>query len=92
MITITPEALAYIKQKGKPIYIEVPPLIGCCIDLVDHPSVRTGIPYDPDNYTEMEIQGLKILIPHDLPDIPLSIETSKFLGFTRLCIEGWKLC
>ena len=92
MLSITPEALTYIKQKGKPIYIDIPPLIGCCIDLVDQPSVHTGIPHDPQNYQEQELQGIKIFIPNDLPDIPLSIEISSFLGIKRLCIEGWKLC
>ena len=92
LITITPEALEYIKQNGKPLYIDVPPLISCCVDLVDHPAVRTGIPHDKENYVEKTIQGIKILVPVDLPDIPLSIEISKFLGFKRLCLEGWKLC
>ena len=70
MITITPEALEYIKQKGEPIYIDVPPLISCCVDLVDHPAVRTGVPHNQEIYTKKTIQGIKIFVPFDLPDIP----------------------
>lgn len=92
MITITPEALEYIKTQGKSLYIDVPIMIGCCLDFVDHPSIRTGVPHDAKNYVDREIQGVHILIPNDLPDIPLSIEISSFLGFKKLCVEGWKLC
>lgn len=91
MLSITNQALEYIKLQGKPVYLELFQVISCCIDLRESPSVRLGKPHDPQKYTLEEIQGIKVYIPHDLPEIPLTIDLSRFFGFKKLVIEGWQL-
>lgn len=91
MITITPEALDFINDRGESIYLDLPPIIGCCIQFRDCPSVRFGTPYNPEGYEERVIQGVTIYIPHDLPDIPLTVALNSVFGYKRLVVEGWKL-
>lgn len=91
MLTITNDALEYIKTHDKPIYLELFQVITCCIDLRESPSVRLGQPHNKENYTLEEIQGVMVYIPHDLPEIPLTITLSNFFCFKKLVIEGWHL-
>jgi len=91
MLTITDKALEYIKSHGKPVYLELFQVITCCIDIRESPSVRLGQPPDPENYSSEQIQGITVYIPHDLPEIPLTLTLISFLGFKKLAIDGWAL-
>ncbi|QDR80342.1 CC/Se motif family (seleno)protein [Sporomusa termitida] len=91
MLTITDQALEYINARAKPVYLELFPVISCCIDLRESPSVRLGLPHNPDSYTREEIRGITVYVPHDLPNIPLTITLSSFFTFKKLVIEGWQL-
>lgn len=91
LLTITDHALTYIKSRGKPVYLELFQVISCCIDIRESPSVRLGKPYDPHHYTLEEVQGIMVYVPHDLPDIPLTITLCSFLGIKKLVVEGWSL-
>ncbi len=91
ILTITDQALGHIKAQGKPVYLELFPVISCCIDLRESPSVRLGLPHNPDSYSQTEIQGVTVYVPHDLPNIPLTIALSNFFTFKKLVIEGWQL-
>ena len=44
MLAITPEAAAYVKEKQKPIHLELPPEIGCCIHLREKPAFAWARP------------------------------------------------
>lgn len=91
MITISPEAVAYIQAKSQPVYLDLPPLIDCCIPLRECPSVRFGTPHDPQNYHPKMIGGIRFALPKDLPEIPLEIVLTRTFGFKRLVVEGWQL-
>ncbi|MDR3565083.1 MAG: CC/Se motif family (seleno)protein [Negativicutes bacterium] len=91
MLTITPAAAEYIKSRKKPIFLDIPPLISCCLHLKESPSVRFGEPHDPQNFTRQSIQGFTVFVPHELPEIPLTITLSKFLSIKKLVVEGWCL-
>ncbi len=92
MLTIAPEALVFIEGKQQSIYLDMPPIISnCCMTLREKPSVRFGQPRDMQSYVEKTIQGVTIFLPHDLPEIPLTITVSRFFWQTRLAIEGWFL-
>lgn len=91
MLTITPEAVEYIRSKTKPIFLDIPPLIGCCVHLKESPAVRFGEPHDPGNYDLKTIQGVQVYVPHELPDQPLTITLNSFLGIKNLGVEGWHL-
>ncbi len=91
MLTITPEAISYIQSKAKPIFLDIPPLIGCCVHLKESPSVRFGEPHDPNNYDLTTIQGVSVFVPHELPDQPLTVTLTSFLGMKKLAVEGWHL-
>jgi len=91
MLTISPQALAYIQEKNKAIFLDIPPLISCCLHLKESPTVRFGEPHNLDYYTKVFIQGVTVFMPHDLPEAPLSIELARFFCFKRLVIGGWCL-
>lgn len=91
MLIITDEAKAYIRSRNAPIFLDLPPLIDCCIHLRESPSVRFGRPHDPENYELCTIDGIEVLLPLELPRIPLTIVLARFLGFRRLAVEGWRL-
>lgn len=91
MLTVTAKAAAYIKEKGGIINLELPPIIDCCIHLREAPMINIGVPPKPDRFEKKVIDGIEIYFTDDLPDLPLTIDLSNFLGFKRLVIEGWKL-
>lgn len=91
MLKLTPDAVNYIQMRSKPVFLDIPPLISCCIHLKESPSVRFGEPRDTENYTKKSIQEVTVFVPHELPDIPLTITLSRFLGFKKLVVEGWWL-
>ncbi|WP_425060723.1 hypothetical protein SCACP_14650 [Sporomusa carbonis] len=91
MLTITDQALEYIKSRGKPVYLQMFQTISCCIDVTESPTVNFGQPHNPENYDLENIQGVIVYVPHELPEIPLTIDLSSFLGFKKLVIEGWRL-
>jgi hypothetical protein len=92
MLTIAPEALTLIEQKDEPLFLDMPPHIkgGCCVNLQECPTVRFGVPHDPQNYVEKVIQGVPILLPKRFPmDRALTITVSSFLGIRKIVLEGW---
>jgi hypothetical protein len=91
MLTISPPALALIQEKNQPIFLDIPPLIGCCIHVKEAPTIRFGQPHDPSNYSCQTIQGVTVFVPHELPDVPLSIQVSQFLWKKYLVVAGWCL-
>jgi hypothetical protein len=91
MLTISPQALTYIQKQNKPLFLDIPPVISCCLHLKESPTVRFGEPHDPANYKEQIIQGVIVFVPNELPEIPLSIQLSSFLGIKRLIVDGWCL-
>ena len=92
MLTIDPKAVAFIENKKQPIYLDIPPIISnCCMTIRESPAIRFGQPHNPEAYTERNIQGVTVLVPGDLPEIPLTITTSSFFGYIRLAVEGWRL-
>ncbi|HSW64819.1 MAG TPA: CC/Se motif family (seleno)protein [Dissulfurispiraceae bacterium] len=95
MLSISPEALTLIKKEHKPLFLDMPPHIkgGCCVNLQECPTVRFGVPHDPENYVEREIQGVPLLVPRRFPmDRELTITVSSFLGIRRIVLEGWNYC
>lgn len=92
MLTLTEKAIQFIREKNNPsIFLDVPPLIGCCIHLKECPSVRFGEPYNREEFERKTIQGIIVFVPHELPDIALTIDLNIFLGFKRLVVQGWRL-
>lgn len=90
MLTITPEALELIRKQDKPIFLELPKLINsCCFDLQECPTIRFGHPWNPHEYEKRKIMDTTVLVPQRLPDVPLTIAVSSFLGIKRLVVEGW---
>jgi len=93
MISITDEALGVIRKRARPVYLELPKAVsGCCFQIQEAPSVRFGQPREPSTYRERTIQGVSLLVPIGLPeDPPLTLAVSRFLGISRLVVDGWRL-
>jgi len=93
MLTITSEARIYALDNGGSLFLEYIVLkYGCCIPYQPEPSVKLGKPYNRNQYRQETIEGLTVFIPHELPETPLFITMSSFMGFKRLVIEGWHHC
>ena len=90
MLTITEEARAHVIEKGGILFLDYIVLQGCCIPYQPEPSVRLGKPRNPHQYRREVLDGLIVFIPHELPDVPLVIKMSAFLGFKRLVVAGWQ--
>ncbi len=88
-----PEARSIIIKRGQPIFLELPKIItNCCFEFQECPSVRFGEPRNIKDYKKKIIQEVTVFVPHRLPDIPLSIAVTSFLGIKRVVVDGWKLC
>jgi hypothetical protein len=94
MLSITDEALEYIRKEENSVFLEMPKLIqNCCFDLQECPTVRFGVPRDPQNYVKQQLRDATVFVPARLPgEVPLTITVSKFFGFRRLVLEGWNYC
>jgi len=92
MLTITPDARTHTLNNGGTLFLEYFALWtgGCCIPYQPEPSVRLGKPYNQDKYRQETIDGLTIFIPYELPEVPLLITMSSFMGIKRLVVEGWR--
>jgi hypothetical protein len=93
MIAFSEEALALAGERRRPVCIDAPYVTrGCCINMMECPSVRFGEPPDPEGYTRRHVQGVTLYIPAGLPkDIPLTIRARSVLGFKYLFLDGWKV-
>lgn len=92
MVTISPEAHTIIRERARPVFLELPRLIrSCCFDFQECPSVRLGEPDDVEQYERSSVDGTVVFVPRHLPeDLALKITVSRFLGLRRLVVEGWR--
>jgi hypothetical protein len=92
MLTIHPKAAAYIREKNKSIFLDIPPVLGTsCIHLQESPAVRFGEPFDPENYEKRTIDGVTVFVPYELPDQPLTVVLHSYFGYKNLSVSGWHL-
>ncbi len=93
MLKITQEALEFIRVKREPIFLEVPKVVSaCCFSLRECPMVRFGVPRDGAKYEERTLQDVLVRVPRGFSDDTLlTIGVSRFLGYKRLVVEGWRL-
>ena len=91
MLSLTSEAVAYIRSRGKPIYLDIPPFISGDFNIQESPAVRFGEPRDPKNYALQVIQGVSVYVPYRLPEQALTISLASFFGWRRLVVQGWHL-
>ncbi len=92
MLTISTDAQAMISAKNDSIYLDMPKTItSCCFDYQECPTIRFGMPHDISSYRLQNIDSINVYVPHRLPDDPLEIGISSFLGIKRLVIRGWRV-
>jgi hypothetical protein len=90
MLTISPEARQYALEKGASLFLEYLTVNNCCIPFQAEPTVRYGMPHNPEHYQKENIDGVDVFIPVDLPDVHLSIKMTTFMGLKRLIVTGWR--
>lgn len=93
MISISAEARQWIREKNEPVHLDLPKAVSsCCFDLQECPVVRFGKPQDAVKYEEKIIDEMTVWVPRKISEEEkLQITVSKFLGFKRLVVEGWRL-
>jgi hypothetical protein len=57
----------------------------------ESPAVRLGIPKNPEQYLQKTVDGIRLFIPEDLIDEPVTIVLHQFLWWRSLQLEGWHL-
>ncbi len=90
MLTFTKEACDFALLRGGIFYLEYIQLKGCCIPYQPAPIIRLGMPQHPKRYQQEMVNGIQIYIPAKMPELPLEIHLSTFMGFKRLVVEGWR--
>lgn len=92
MLTLSETVLSYVRDKQQPIYLEMSPTISeCCFTLTESPAVHVGEPKKKAGYHVRDINGVTVFVPHDLPNIPLTINMKNYFGYKKLYVIGWKL-
>jgi hypothetical protein len=97
MLSIRPDALALIRRRNRPVYLDLPPVVqgGCCLpSLQECPVIRFSPPRDAarQQYEVQEIQGVTVHVPRRMPrDGNFTLKVSSFLGLKRVVLEGWRL-
>ena len=85
MLTLTPEAIQYIKEQQQPIYLDHPPLEGENRQMkVKAPAVRLGTPQQLSNFNIQQEQGVTVYVPRGLELVNITIELSTFLFIKKL--------
>jgi hypothetical protein len=90
MLSFTPEAAAYIRQKGGSLYLVFRTVWACCTPYDPRLSIMLGKPSqrDRERYREEKIDGFTVYIPRELPDYPMVAHLNTSMGFKRLALEG----
>ena len=91
MISITPSALSYIRQRDQVLHLALPPMIYGEFNVQEPPYVKLGVPAKMTAYDPQNIEGITVYLPVDFPSIPLTIAVTSFFGFKKLVVEGWQL-
>ncbi len=93
MLQIADDALALVREKQMPIFIDrVHSVDSCCFAFTPCPAVRFGRPKRHSAYVSHQIRGVEVYTPPCFPwEPPLTIRVSQFLGLRRLVLEGWRL-
>jgi hypothetical protein len=93
MLEISENALAIIKGREEPLFLDLPKTItNCCFDLQECPDVRFGMPPRPAEYRESIIKGITVFVPRIIADLELTIEVTSFFGIKKLTVKGWRYC
>jgi hypothetical protein len=92
MLTLSPKARSFALENGGTIFLEYIVVGDCCIPYQPEPSVRMGKPHNPDRYRQEHIDGVTVFVPRALPEVPLVVHLSTFMGFKRLVVDGWRHC
>lgn len=91
MISFTPEAITFLQERNKIIFLQLPPKIDCCLHLQEAPMITIGLPPKSIPCNMLEFDGITVYLPSDFPDVDFTIDVSSFLGFKKLVIEDWHL-
>ena len=82
---LTAEAIAYIKQKNQPIYLDHPPLSGANSQMkIKPPPVKFGVPQKPTDFNLHEEQGVTAYVPRGLEVVQITVELSELLFLKKL--------
>ncbi len=75
------------------VHLSDPYPIGLCCGRISFcPSIKKGVPKNIRDYKELKINKIRLFLPLKFdPPCDLTINIQKFLGFSTLSLEGWKL-
>jgi hypothetical protein len=87
-VTLTPQASAYVRERGGALTVRPSPRHGCCGGTVDVPLAEVGPPADTAGFALQEGDGVRVYLALDLPpDIPLRVGLDRLFGLAALFVE-----
>jgi hypothetical protein len=93
MVSFSPEAADFVRQRGEPVRLELAPPIRGLMSFQEPPTVRFGAPHDRENYLEAVLAGVLVYIPRALlrMDRDVRLAVSSFLWWKWVVCEGWAI-
>jgi len=87
-LTLSPEALAYVHERGGALTVRPSPRHGCCGGTVDVPLAEVGPPADAVGFALQERDGVRVYLSRDLPaEPPLRVGLDRLFGLAALFVE-----
>lgn len=94
VVSLSAQARDWLLTRGGEVMLRASPRHGCCGGHAAVPVAEPGAPKARGDYTEHEIDGVRVYVQRGLDDGPYRIGLEGFLSLRRLSVEGavgrWK--
>ncbi|HSP01244.1 MAG TPA: CC/Se motif family (seleno)protein [Thioalkalivibrio sp.] len=87
-VTLSTQARDWLLSRGGEVTLRASPRHGCCGGHAAVPVAEAGVPKAREDYTEQEIDGVRVYLQRGLDSGPYRIHLEGFLSLRRLTVEG----
>ncbi|MDR5898540.1 CC/Se motif family (seleno)protein [Halomonas vilamensis] len=87
-IHISPDAAAFIHEKGGVLTVRLSPRHGCCGGIASLAVAEARPPNAPEHFTRDERDGLTLYIAPELEEEGLKVDVEGFWKLRRLYVDG----
>ena len=85
MLTITPEAIRFLQDKGQPVYLDHPSVAEASTRPSKKlPQIIYGMPKQPENFELCQQEGVMVYVPRIIWHIPITMAVSSFFTYKNL--------
>ena len=87
-LSLSPKAREWLLARGGEVTLRGSPRHGCCGGHAEVPVAEAGAPRVREDYTEQEIDSVRVYVQRGLDSGPYRIGLEGFLRLHRLTVEG----